>query len=182
MKISTRIRSKLSRFADHPGYGPLVAFLAAVDAYVLVVPNEALLVSAVLINKKRWGYLAWMVSVGSAVGAVSFAALASRYGEPFVNAIAPHVLQSKTWVDFTAILDHHSLWGLALISFSPFPQHAAVAMVGLAHVKLWIVFTGVLVGRAAKYFLVAAATVYAPQVLQRLHLMEPEPSAEKKMT
>src|SRR5215210_125126 len=90
---------KLNSFADRWWYSPLVAFLAAMDAYVMFIPNEALLLPAILVKPKRWAWTALLVTFGSAIGATSFAWLASILGDAFVLKLAPGIFESKTWTD-----------------------------------------------------------------------------------
>jgi membrane protein YqaA with SNARE-associated domain len=145
----------MTRFAGRRGYSLLVASLALLDAFVLFVPNEALLVSAVLARREHWLRIAAWVSVGSALGAALFGFLCSRYGSALVSLLFPSLLSSKGWTHSAHFIRHHAIWGLALISLSPLPQHAAVAIAGLAHISVKRIFFSVLLGRSLKYFLVA---------------------------
>lgn len=167
----TKTINRLTHYASRGWYAPVLGLLSALDAYILIVPNETLLIPAVLIRPKRWLSTSLWVTLGSAIGATSFAMLASHFGDGFIQKVAPELLHAKTWLKTTEFLNAHSVWGLALISFSPFPQHVAVAIVGLAHVPPWSVFGGVCIGRAAKYAMVAACTVYMPHVLKKIGML-----------
>lgn len=149
----------------------MLSLLAAADAYVVFVPNEALLIPAVLSHPKKWFRITFWMSVGSAMGAASFAELAGLYGGPFIERFDPHLFHTRGWHETARIInDIGGTWGLTVVSFSPLPQHAAVALVGLAHMSWPSVFIAVLVGRLAKYSLVAWCSVHAPGVLRKLGL------------
>ncbi len=61
---------RLEEFSSHRLYTVIIACLAGLDAFVFIVPNEALLIVAVLARPKRWIWTALWVSLGSSVGSV----------------------------------------------------------------------------------------------------------------
>lgn len=148
-----------------------MAVLAAADAYIFVVPVEVLLIPAVLAHQRRWALIALWTTFGSAVGSASFAALTTIYGLPFVEYLLPGVMRQQAWIDSTRFLESHGIPGLALISLSPLPQHAAVAIMGLARINFWTVFIAVFIGRLIKYEFIAWALVHAPQLLRKLRIL-----------
>src|ERR1700677_3937760 len=141
----------LEQFSSRWWYDPLLAFLAAADAYVFVVSVEALLLPGVMVRPKKWVMASLWATIGSALGATSFAHLASQYGEPIVTHFIPHAFASKAWMDSSRYIAEHGFLGLGFISLGPLPQHVAVAIAGLAHMKMSEVFLAVLVGRGLKY-------------------------------
>ncbi len=156
--------------AEKRWYLPLIGALAGLDAYIFVVPNEALLIPSVMARKKHWMRVALWMTIGSAIGATSFALLTSLYGELFLSAILPGVTKSQEWRDAVGWVQKEGAWGLALISLSPLPQHIAVAVVGLAHLPLWKVFLAILGGRGIKYGAIAWCTVRAPGLMKKFRL------------
>lgn len=163
-----RLIEKLKAGASKWWFVPFVSFLAAADAYIFIVPNEAFLLPAILARPKKWFSVSLWITLGSAIGAASFSAFASLYGANFIQAIAPNLLSSRGWHDSEVFIQSHGKLGLALISVSPFPQHAAVALVGLAHMNVFEVLVAVFIGRGVKYVFLSWATVYSPQLLKRL--------------
>ena len=161
----------LSKLADHWWYIPLVALLAALDSYLVIIPNEALLISAAIGRPKRWFQVALCGTLGSTLGAVSLAAITSAYGEKFIKYIFPNVIDSKQWIQSAAYIHNHGFWGLALVSLSPLPQQAAVIIVGLAHMPLGYVFTAVFLGRFPKYIFFCWAAVHAQKILLKVPII-----------
>ena len=143
----------IERYSGKWWYGPLLAFLAAIDAYVFVVSVEAFLLPAVLARPKSWPMCALWGTVGSTLGATSFAFLASKYGEGVVNHFFPKLLNSKSWINASQYIVKHGAGGLAFISVGPLPQHAAVAVAGLAHMRILEVFTAVFSWTGSQIFL-----------------------------
>ena len=158
----------LERFAQSWWYPAIVAGLAAADAFIFVVPIEVLLVPAVLAHRKRWLLTAFWVTLGSAIGAVALAYLAGSYGIEFMEHFMPKILHDHAWNDSMDYLNRHGALGLGIISLSPFPQHAAVAVAGLAHMSSIKVFVAVLAGRFVKYEFIAWALMYSPKLLRKL--------------
>src|ERR1700677_2068434 len=124
-EIIKRTITFLDQYAGRWWYGPLLAFLAAADAYVFVVSVEAFLLPAVIVRPKKWAMISLWATIGSALGATSFAYLASHYGEPIVQHFFPTALNSKAWIDSSDYLVKHGFLGLGLISLGPLPQHIA---------------------------------------------------------
>jgi membrane protein YqaA with SNARE-associated domain len=169
-----KILARFEKFGRNPWYPLLVALLAALDAFVIFIPNDALLISAVLARPQRWVSITFWVTLGSAVGAAIFGFLASRYGTPLVHSVFPKIMDSKTWAEAIHVIHRHGSWGLAAISFSPLPQHAAVAIAGLAHLSYRKIFLAVLLGRLIKYLIIARCSLHAPHLLRKFGIMAPK--------
>ncbi len=148
----------------------MLALLAAADAYVFVVSVEALLLPAVVVRPKKWILASTWATVGSTIGATSFAYLASLYGESVVTYFIPNAFTSKSWIDSSRYISEHGYLGLGFISVGPLPQHVAVAIAGLAHMKMNQVFFAVLIGRGIKYFFLSWAVIHSPKILKRLKI------------
>src|SRR4051812_40346336 len=97
-KLAELLR-RMERFTDRSWYPALVAALAALDLFVLVIPTDGLLISAVLSPKRRakWVSAAIWVSLGSTVGAVLLASLVQGVGDPFLRWIAGSALNGEAW-------------------------------------------------------------------------------------
>jgi membrane protein YqaA with SNARE-associated domain len=163
----------LANFAGKWWFPPFVGLLTAADAYVVFVPNEALILSAVWVHPQRWFVTTTWSVLGSTLGAVSFADFTARYGEKFVRDWLPGIIDSRAWTNSVHFMQgEHGGISLALISLSPFPQHAAVAIAGLAHMPLTVVLFAVLVGRGIKYYALSWAAVHAPEWLRKLRILK----------
>jgi membrane protein YqaA with SNARE-associated domain len=166
-----RLFEWVHRFTEKWWYAPLIALLSLLDAFVFVIPNEGLLIAAVVGNKKKWVSISLWTTLGSAIGAALFAWIADFWGEAFINVVMPGAIHTQAWTDSAEFLKSHGLVGLALISLSPFPQHLAVAVMGLAHIPALLVFWAVLIGRFPKYIFCGWAGAYCPHWLQKLRLL-----------
>jgi membrane protein YqaA with SNARE-associated domain len=165
----------LEQFSGRWWYDPLLGFLAAADAYIFVISVEAFLLPAVAVRPKKWAVASLWATIGSAIGATSFAYLASRYGESIVAHFIPNAFSSKAWIDSSKYIVEHGFLGLGFISLGPLPQHVAVAVAGLAHMKTLEVFLAVLVGRGIKYFFLSWAMAHSPKLLKKLKVISEPP-------
>ena len=152
-------------------YLPVAAFFTFMDAFIPVVPNEAFLVLAVLPRPKKWFDVSALFAFASALGATALAALISFFGQPVILYFFPELLHSQTWQNSIHWMQVNGAWGLSLVALSPFPQHGAVAILGLAHSPLAIIFLSVFMGRFLKYGLVAWCAVHSPNILRKLKVI-----------
>lgn len=151
-----------------------MAFLAAIDLFVAVIPTDGLVVSTVLLRPRRWIRTFLFISIGSALGAIALSSLTAVYGEQFLSWLFPNLLASDEWRTTAAFLAKWGAIALFAVSISPLPQQAAVALCGLAHISAPLIFLAVLAGRAAKYGAFAWAASHAPRLLKRFHQVEKE--------
>ena len=151
---------------------PALGALSALDAYLVILPNEAILMGAVTALPKRWFICALAATIGSAIGAASVAWLVAFGSTQIMHLFhADKLMHTRAWLESAHEIRHHGLWGLALISFSPLPQHAAVIIAGLGKMKIRKVFFAVLIGRFPKYAGLAYLAAKSPAKLKKWHLL-----------
>lgn len=69
LKISQYIKI-MQQFANRLWYPPLIGFLAALDNFIVIIPNDGILISSSMLTPRRWFVLAFTVAVGSTIGAI----------------------------------------------------------------------------------------------------------------
>lgn len=182
-RVSLRVLRWLktvNQYSNKPWYELFMMFLSALDAYILLVPNEPLIAAGAITKPKRWLRISLWMTLGSALGALSVAALLKHWsGWILAHLVSQKLLTSKSWHDSVLLIQHHGWWGLSLISLGPFPQHAAVIFAGLSGMPLIDVFFAVLLGRGVKYVAIAWIAVHSPNLLRRWGIL-PEAARKKK--
>ena len=158
---------KLKRFSDKNWYAPLVGVGAAVDAFIFLIPIEALLIPSILIKPKRWWSSALWVAFGSALGAMILSYVVSIHGETYVAHLFPRLYQSPKWGQSVDLMRRHGIWALAGIAVSPIPQQPAVAFSGLVRTPLLGVLFAIFIGRAIKYLVVCGIASRAPRLFKK---------------
>lgn len=158
----------LQRYADRWWYAPLIAFLACIDHFVIIIPTDGLLVSAVMLAPKRWIYTTIVITLGSSLGAWLLAAILETHGLPFLLWISPGLDQTSVWQWTNTLMDQWGGWALFLVAISPLMQHPAVALAAMAYMPLKEIFLIVFAGRLLKYGFLAWLSSHAPQYLSKL--------------
>jgi membrane protein YqaA with SNARE-associated domain len=149
-------------------YTPLIALLAAADAFVVVIPTDGLLVSACLLNPRRWIYSVLLITLGSTIGAWALAALLEIHGLPLLLEIAPGIEQTRAWIWSDRMMDEWGAIALFLVALSPLAQHPAVALAALANMPLGEIFLLVFAGRLVKYGAWGWISTHTPKMLKNI--------------
>ena len=163
-----RAMVRLERYTDRPWYIPLLGFLAASDFFILVIPTDALVVSAAAIRPKRWIWIGLGVALGSALGASLFAVAIFQWGDPIIRFFSPGALESESWQSTAKFLSEWGFWALAALAAGPFPLHPAVFVASTAHVAPTEQFLAYFLGRGAKYVIFSWIATHAPGLIKGL--------------
>jgi len=156
------------RYANYWWYAPLIGLLAALDAFILVIPTDGLMIGAVLLCSRRWAQTFIWVALGSTIGAVLFAAIVQREGLPYLLQYLPSIEQNSVWIWSEQFMQKHGLWTVFLVALSPLVQHPAVALAALAELPISNIAVAVFLGRVLKYCLLAWVASHTPHLLTKL--------------
>ena len=178
--------AQLGKHGNQWWYPPVIGALAFADLFILIIPTDAILISAVMISPKRWLWIGTMVALGSALGAVALTLLLRYEGMPWLLHFYPGIDHTKAWATATHLVDSWGGWGLFGIALSPIPQHAAIAVAAIAGLEIPIIFGTVFLGRTLKYVAFSYLASHAPKLLGKIFGMKTElalvsPEAEKKI-
>lgn len=165
---------RLQSFADRPWYFPVLGLLAGLDLFILVVPTDALLISSVMLQPKRWVSAFFWVGLGSAVGAVALAGIVQWDSAMVMEEWFPQAFDSSLWRTTDAFFDRHGGKALILIAFSPLVQFPAVVIAALSGMSLTKIFFISLAGRMVKSALFSWGASHAPKLLLRVPLIKQE--------
>ena len=156
----------LQKYANRPWYIPLVGFLALLDHFVFVIPTDALLISTVMLKKRKWIQAFLWVSIGSTLGAVLVAYLVQVFGEPMIQWLVGGDIQTE-WVKTRQFIDDYGNVGIALLAFGPFPLAPGIIIAALAGMPLFELGIWTLLGRSVKYLIFSWAATHVPHLLNR---------------
>lgn len=158
----------LQRYSNRWWYAPAIGLLAFADLFLIVIPTDGLLVSAVMLSPRRWIYAAVVVSIGSSLGAYALAYVIHLHGLPFLLHLSPGIDQSSAWTWTSQLMSEWGTWGVFLIALSPLMQHPAIALAALAGMPESKIFAVVFAGRILKYLFLSWLATHAPGMLNRL--------------
>lgn len=180
-RLALRTIRKLEKFVDRWWYTPLIALLAAADIFILVVPTDALLISAVMMRPKKWISRFIWVSFGSALGAWAMGLAIDALGTEPLHRFIGGAIGSDSWKNTAQYVHDHGALSVAFFSAGPFPLQPGVVLAALAGIPPLDLFLWAWVGRALKYGVFAWIASHAPKLLKKLKKQkglddEPEPA------
>ncbi len=158
----------LKTHADSWWYGPVIAFLAFADSFILIVPTDGLLISGTLLAPRRWWTNGLFVAVGSSLGGLGLALLVHHYGGPALIDMWPHVTESVVWHWCDEFMGSYGLWVVFCVAILPIVQPPAIILAVLANLSVGSIFLVVLVARLIKYFAFAWVASHTPRLLGKL--------------
>jgi membrane protein YqaA with SNARE-associated domain len=164
----------LQHYVDRLWYGPLIGLLAALDNFLVVIPNDGILISSSMLVPKRWFTFAFCVAIGSAVGGTLLAAFVEYYGLAMVLHYYPGIDQSESWAMTQKFFEQYGLLVVFTVAITPLIQQPAVILAGLANTPLFKVALVIFFGRWIKFMVMAYVGSHAPRLLSRLWGLESE--------
>ena len=130
-------------------------FIALIESSVFPIPPDLLLIAIVAARPGVWLRAAGLCATGSCVGA----AIGYAIGAVFMTSVGDPIIAfyqaEAAWGRFVELANTWGIWFLAAAAFTPIPFKVATiasGATGLAFVPFLVVS---LVGRAARFFLVA---------------------------
>ncbi len=167
LKISYYVKW-LQGFTDRLWYPPLIGFLAALDNFVIIIPNDGILISSSMLVPKRWFMLALSVAVGSTVGALGLAALVDFQGLPWILEFYPGLIESQVWLLAIDFFEKYGLFVVFLVSVTPFAQQPAVILASLSHAPFFELTAVIFFGRFIKFLIMSYVGSHAPRLLTKM--------------
>lgn len=158
----------LQRFTDRFWYPQIIGFLALLDAFILVIPVDGILISSVLLKPKRWIYLSTCVTIGSTIGALMFFYFVEKHGLPFILDIYPNINQGQIWNWSEVFFQKYGLLLVFFVAATPLFQHPTIILASLAHAPFPHMLAVVFSGRVIKYFIMAYLSSHSPRLLSKL--------------
>lgn len=158
----------LQHYANRFWYPYFIGFLAAVDNFVIVIPNDGILISSSMLTPKKWFLLALCVAVGSTLGAAVLAALVEFQGLPWVHHFYPNIVQTNAWSLSQDLFNKYGLLLLFIVAVTPVMQQPAVILAGLANTPMMKIMLVIFIGRFIKFLIMAYLGSHAPRLLNKM--------------
>jgi membrane protein YqaA with SNARE-associated domain len=118
------------------------------------IPVDVMLAPMVLADRSKWFRYALIATILSVLGGLAGYAI----GWGMFEVIQPWLSETKYWEDFetaTQAFDKYGVWIIFAAGFSPLPYKIFTIAAGVAVINLPAFIIGSVVGRAARFFLVA---------------------------
>ncbi|MCP1199956.1 YqaA family protein [Notoacmeibacter sp. MSK16QG-6] len=132
-----------------------LAAVSFAESSIFPIPPDALLIPMVLAQRHRWIYLAFVCTVSSIVGAFVGYAI----GALFMDVIGDPILQfygkADSFDEIQALYNEWGGWGVLFAAVTPFPYKVLTIFSGATGLNLGIFALVSIIGRSARFFLVA---------------------------
>lgn len=177
VKLHQKIRTQvvwLEQFADRSWYPLLISFLSVLDNFLIVIPNDGILVASSMLIPKRWFTFALFVSVGSTLGSILFTLLVEAQGLPWIVEFFPGINQSEFWHWTEKFFGQYGIVIVFVVALLPITQHPALILAGLAHTPLMTLILVIFAGRLLKFLVMAYLGSHSPKLLKRIWGMKEE--------
>ncbi|MEO5666566.1 MAG: hypothetical protein ABIR96_00765, partial [Bdellovibrionota bacterium] len=162
-----RIR-RLERYADRPWYPFVLAGLTFIDFFIVIIPSDGIVFAAAAARPKKWAVVAFSMTLGSLMGGLVLAALGKHFGEPFIDWLAPGLLNSKSWHTSELWFEKWGFWAVFTVAASPLAQQPSILLAALADMSLFWIGLALGTGRSVKFFGYAWVASHAPRLLSKI--------------
>ena len=154
MKLFGPLYDRVLKWSRHPHAERYLGAMSFAESSFFPIPVDVMLAPMCLANRDRWIRYAAIATVFSVLGGLAGYAI----GWGMFEAIEPWLRESQYWDRFeqaSEAFDKYGIWVVFAMGFSPLPYKVATIAAGVAVINLPGFIVGSVVGRAARFFLVA---------------------------
>ncbi len=158
MALFGPIYERVLRWSRHPYAERYLALMSFAESSFFPVPVDVMLAPMCLADRRR----AWRFAINATVFSVIGGLAGYAIGYLMFEAIEPWLESSRYWDAYQASRDWFDSYGVLAVfvaGFSPIPYKVFTIAAGVAALSLPGFFFASLIGRGARFFLVAALIV-----------------------
>lgn len=167
MRLFSSLYTWAIRWAQHPHAPRYLAGLSFAESSFFPVPPDVMLAPMALANRQRaWQYAA-LTTIFSVLGGLAGYAIgvfAFEFAQPWIKTLG-------YWEAYVQVRDWFARWGfwaVFLAGFTPIPYKLFTIAAGVIAMALTPFILASLIGRGARFFLVAGLIVWGGARIQRL--------------
>ena len=154
MKLFSPLYERVMRWSRHRHAQRYLGAMSFAESSFFPIPVDVMLAPMVLADRTRWVRLATIATGFSVLGGLA------GYGIGYLlfDAIEPWLRESHYWSAYQTSVrwfDSYGVWIVFVAGFSPIPYKVFTVAAGVAALNLPGFFIASLIGRAARFFLVA---------------------------
>ena len=167
MRLFSALYDRVMRWSRHPHAPGYLAGLSFAESSFFPIPPDVMLAPMTLANPQRAWWLATLTTLASAAGGLFgylIGMLAFDLVEPLLHDAGywPQYLEAKDW------FGRWGFWAVFLAGFSPIPYKVFTITAGVIGMALLPFLAASLVGRGARFFLVAALMAWGGERMEKL--------------
>ena len=154
MRLFGPLYDRVLAWSRHPHAERYLGAMSFAESSFFPIPVDVMLAPMVLADRTRWVRLAFIATAFSVLGGLGGYAI----GWGMFEAIEPWLRESHYWEAYETARRWFDDYGVLIVfvaGFSPIPYKVFTIAAGVAVLNLPGFFIGSLVGRAARFYLVA---------------------------
>ena len=154
MKLFRPLYDLVLQWSRHPHAERYLGAMSFAESSFFPIPVDVMLAPMVLADRAKWIRFAAIATIFSVLGGLAGYAIGWRMFE----AIEPWLRESHYWDAYLTAREWFDQYGVLVVfvaGFSPIPFKVFTIAAGVAALNLPGFFIGSLIGRAARFFLVA---------------------------
>lgn len=165
MKIFASMYQYTVKLAQHKLAAYYLAALSFAESSFFPIPVDAMLAPMALAQPKKWWQFALLAAIFSVLGGILGYALGYWFWD-LIQDLITQVGWLGLYDEVAARINREGLWILFIASFTPLPFKLATIAAGTLHMALGPFIVISLIGRAMRFFLVAALMAWFGQALE----------------
>jgi len=150
-----RLKAWVEGYADKPHAEWALFIIAFAESSFFPIPPDVLLIAMAVIVPKRAFRYALVCSIGSVLGGV----FGYFLGWAFFETIGQPILQlygaMGHYETVRQLYSEHAFWAILSAAFTPVPYKVFTIAAGTFEVSIWTLIGASIIGRSARFFLVA---------------------------
>jgi membrane protein YqaA with SNARE-associated domain len=165
MKIFEPLYQQVLSWSRHRHAERYLAAMSFAESSFFPIPVDVMLAPMCLANRpKAWRFAAIAAAFSVFGGLAGYA-----IGFWAFDMIQPWLVESRFWSDYEKSrdwLDQYGIWVIFIAGFSPLPYKVFTIAAGVAVMSLPVFIVGSIIGRGARFFLVAGLIVWGGDRLE----------------
>jgi membrane protein YqaA with SNARE-associated domain len=154
MRLFGPLYDRVLTWSRHPHAERYLGVMSFAESSFFPIPVDVMLAPMTLADRTKWIRFAAIATIFSVLGGLGGYVI----GWGLFEAIEPWLRESNYWEKFetaSGLFDRYGFWIVFAAGFSPLPYKVFTIAAGVAVINLPGFFIGSVVGRAARFFLVA---------------------------
>ena len=167
MRLFETLYERVLGWARHPHAGRYLGALSFAESSFFPIPPDVMLMPMCLADRQRAWHYALITTVTSLAGGVA----GYFIGYFLFDAIEPWLQSTHYWDAYLRgreWFSHYGVWAVLVAGFSPIPYKIFTITAGVAMLNLPAFVVASLLGRGARFFLVAGLVVAGGEKMERL--------------
>ena len=167
MRVFESLYRRVLGWAGHPHAVRYLAGLSFAESSFFPIPPDVMLAPMCLAERKRAWYFASLTTIASLLGGIA----GYFIGYFLFDAIEPWLQTTHYWDAYLkgrAWFAEYGIWAVFIAGFSPIPYKVFTISAGVAMLNLPGFIIASLIGRGARFFMVAGLIVLGGQKMEEM--------------